>query len=74
MDLFATINPAELVSTVVYTFLGLGLFVLSWIVIEWLSPFSLRREIEEDQNLAIAVLMGSVFLSLAILIAAVITS
>jgi uncharacterized membrane protein YjfL (UPF0719 family) len=74
MDLFATINPAEIVSTVVYTLLGLGLFVFSWFIIEWLSPFSLRREIEEDQNLAIAVLMAAVFISIAIVIGAVILS
>ena len=74
MDLFATINPAELVSTVVYTMIGVGLFIICWIVIEWLTPFSLRREIEEEQNMAIAILMAAIFLSIAILIAAVISS
>ncbi|MEO1458809.1 MAG: DUF350 domain-containing protein, partial [Pseudomonadota bacterium] len=57
-----------------YTALGLGLFIASYWVIEKITPFSLRREIEEDQNLAVAVLMAAVFLSLAILISAVILS
>lgn len=65
---------AEVGSTILFSFLGLGLMVMFWLIIEALTPFSLRREIEEEHNLAIAVLMGAVFLSLAILIAAVILS
>lgn len=74
MDFVARIEVAEVVSTIFYTGLGLGLFILCWMVIEWLTPFSLRKEIEAEQNLAIAILMGAVFISLAILIAAVILS
>lgn len=64
----------ELVGTVLYAFLGLGLFIACWWVIERITPFSLRREIEQDQNMAIAVLIGALFISLAIIIAAVIIS
>ncbi len=74
MALFDNIILAEVVSTVFYSILGLVLMIISWMVIEWLTPFSLRREIEDDQNLAVAVLIGCVFLSLSILIAAVILS
>ncbi|MEO0821995.1 MAG: DUF350 domain-containing protein [Pseudomonadota bacterium] len=74
MDLFSRIDIAEIISTIVYTALGLGLFIVSWLIIEALTPFSLRREVEEEHNLAIAVLMGAIFLSLAILISAVILS
>ncbi|MEM6971592.1 MAG: DUF350 domain-containing protein [Pseudomonadota bacterium] len=74
MELFSRIDIAEIISTVVYTALGLGLFVASWFIIEALTPFSLRSEVEEEQNLAIAVLIGAVFISIAILIAAVILS
>ena len=72
--MFETIKLAEIVSTIVYTGLGLALMVVSWIIIEALTPFSLRKEIEEDQNLALAVLIGAVFVSLAILISSVIRS
>ncbi len=72
--LFGNIDLAEMVSTIVYSFLGLALMVIFWMIIEAITPFSLRREIEEEHNLAIAVLMGAVFLALAILIAAVILS
>lgn len=68
------INLGEILSTILYTGIGLALMVLCWIVVERISPFSLRREIEEDQNMAIAILMGSAFISLAIIIGAVILS
>lgn len=72
--MFETIRLAEVVSTIFYSALGLLLFVGSWIIIEALTPFSLRKEIEEDQNLALAVLIGAIFIALAILISSVIRS
>ena len=68
------INLAEVIATIFYTVLGVILLGLSWKVIEWMTPFSLRKEIEEDQNLAIAVLIGSLFVSISLLIGAVILS
>jgi len=37
-----------------------------------LSPFSVRKEIEEDQNTALAIILGSVLIGLSIIIAAAI--
>ncbi len=72
--MFETIKLAEIVSTIVYSALGLGLFIISWLIIEALTPFSLRKVIEEDQNLALGVLIGAVFIALAIMISSVIRS
>lgn len=72
--MFETIKFAEIISTIVYSALGLALFIISWLIIEALTPFSLRKEIEEDQNLALAVLIGAVFIAIAIMISAVIRS
>lgn len=65
---------SEVIATIFYTILGLVLLGVSWKIIEIVSPFSLRKEIEDDQNLAIAVLIGSLFLSMSILISSVIIS
>ena len=65
---------AEVIATVFYVILGLVLLGISWKAIEWLTPFSLRKEIEDDQNIAIAVLIGSLFISISLLIGAVILS
>lgn len=72
MAAFETIFLAEIVGTIFYTFMGLFLMLACWWLIEAVTPFSLRRELEEDQNTAIAIVMGSLFIALAIIIAAVI--
>lgn len=73
MALFSNIILAEVISTIFYTALGLILMAGCWRVIEWLTPFSLEEEIRQ-QNLAIAVLIGSIFIALAIVISGVIRS
>jgi putative membrane protein len=60
------------VSSLVYSLIGLLLFGLCFAVISKLAPFSIRKEIEEDQNTALAILIGSVILGLSWIIAAAI--
>ncbi|HJW32424.1 MAG TPA: DUF350 domain-containing protein [Holophagaceae bacterium] len=59
-------------TAVIFAGLGLVLFAIMWLLIVKLTPFSIRKEIEEDQNTSLAVLIGSVFLSIAIILAAAI--
>ncbi len=59
-------------TAVVFAGLGLLLFGIMWLLIVKLTPFSIRKEIEEDQNTSLAILIGSVFLSIAIILAAAI--
>ena len=58
--------------TLAYTVFGLVMFgVAFWIIVK-VTPFSIRKEVEEDQNTALAILIGAVMLGLAIIIAATI--
>ena len=52
--------------------LGLVLFGLAFLMIRKIAPFSIRKELEEDQNIAVGILIGSVFISIAIIVAAAI--
>jgi putative membrane protein len=72
--MFEAIQLAEVVSTIFYTSLGVGLMALFWWLITRIAPFSIIREIEHDQNVALSILIAAVFLSLAIIIAAVLHS
>ncbi len=62
-----------LIATLVYSLIGIVIFAVSFLIIRVITPFSLRKEIEEDQNTALAILIGSVILGLSILIAAAIS-
>jgi uncharacterized membrane protein YjfL (UPF0719 family) len=61
-----------LVASFVYSLLGMAVFALGFLIIRWVCPFSLRKEIEEDQNTALAIVIGSILLGLGIIIAAAI--
>ncbi len=61
-----------LVASVVYSLLGMAVFAVGFLVINWVTPFSIRKEIEEDQNTSLGIVIGSVVIGLAIIIAAAI--
>ena len=56
-------------NTVIYTVFGLVTFMVTFSAIVKLVPFSVRKEIEEDQNTALAIIIGSVILGIALIIA-----
>ena len=64
----------ELIPTVIYFVVGVILFGFSVWLMGKVTPFCVRKEIEEDQNTALAVIMGSALIGLAIILAAVIRS
>ncbi len=57
-------------STVIYTVFGVIVFGIAFWAMVKMSPFSIRQELETDHNTAVAILMASVILGLAIIIAA----
>ena len=58
------------VTTLVFVILGLIVFALAFLVIAKAAPFSVRKEIEDDQNIALAIVIASVILGSALIIAA----
>lgn len=59
--------------SVIYALLGVIIFGLVFWIVTKITPFSVRKEIEEDQNIALGVIIGSVIIGLAIIIGAAIT-
>ena len=61
-----------IVASIVYSLIGIVMFAISFLVIKLVTPFSLRKEIEEDQNTALAIIIGAMIIGIAIIIAAAI--
>lgn len=61
-----------LLATIVFVALGLIVFAASFFIIVRVVPFSVKKEIEADQNIALAILIGSMILGISIIIAAAI--
>ena len=58
--------------TIVFVVLGLIVFALAFLIIAKSAPFSVRKEIEDDQNIALAIVIAAVILGSALIIAAAI--
>jgi putative membrane protein len=58
------------VTSLVFSLIGIALFGLTFFIIVKASPFSIRKEIEEDQNTALAILIGSVIIGISLIVAA----
>jgi putative membrane protein len=61
-----------LVSALAFSALGILLFALAFFIIVKVTPFSLRKEIEEDQNTALAIIIASVILGIALIVSSAI--
>jgi len=56
--------------TVIFSLIGIILFALAFWLIVKISPFSIRKEIEDDQNTALAIVIASVIIGIALIVAA----
>lgn len=64
------VRPWLLLSTLVYALIGMLVFGVAFALFNKLMPFSVRKEIEEDQNTALGIVIGSFLIGLSIIIAA----
>lgn len=63
----------QLVSSIVYSLLGLVVFSFAFWVLTKVLPFSVKKEIVEDENTALGIILGALVVGLAIIIAAAIS-
>lgn len=62
----------NLVAAAVYALLGLVIFVAAFVVIDLVTPGSLWKEIIEEHNTALAIMVGAISIGISIVIAAAI--
>lgn len=60
----------HVISTVVFVMIGLIFFAITFWIITKVAPFSVRKEIEEDQNTALGIVIGSVIIGVALIVSA----
>ena len=59
-------------TTVIFVALGLIVFAAAFFIVVMLAPFSVKKEIEDDQNISLAIIIGSVIIGVAMIISAAI--
>jgi len=60
----------QVISTIIFSVVGLVIFGVFFATLPRVLPFSLKKEMEEDQNVALAIVIGSIVIAFAIIIAA----
>jgi putative membrane protein len=61
-----------IVETLAFTLIGLILFALAFWIIVKVSPFSIRKELEDDQNVALGIVIAAVIIGIALIVSAAI--
>jgi len=65
-----TFQPGLLLNALIYALLGIVIFLLAFVIVDKMTPYHLWKEIVEDKNVALAVLIGAISLGMCIIIAA----
>ena len=63
-------HPGYILNALIYSVLGIAIFLGAFVIVDWITPYHLWKEIVEDKNIALAVLIGAISLGMCIIIAA----
>jgi len=61
------------ISTAIFAGIGLAVFAIAFWLMVKIAPFSVKKEIEEDQNTALAVIIAGVLIGISLIIAAAVS-
>jgi putative membrane protein len=62
----------NVVAALVFAFIGIAVFVVAFLVMDKLTPYHLWKEIVQEHNMALAILVGAMSIGISIIIAAAI--
>lgn len=64
------LNLKSMINSLIFTVLGIVLFAVSYIAFEKLTPGNFWKEILEEHNTALAIMVGAVTIGIAMIISA----
>ena len=59
-------------STIIFVLIGLAVFAIAFFIVVKITPFSVKKEIEDDQNTALAIIIGAIIIGVALIISSAI--
>ncbi len=66
------LTPAAIGGTLMYSLMGVVIFWVSFIVVDKLTPYKLWEEIVEHRNMALAIVVAAMCISIGLIVAAAI--
>ena len=62
-----------LIASAAFSAVGLIVFAIAFLLMGKLAPFSIRKEIEQDHNTALAIIMGAVIIGMALIVSSAVS-
>ncbi|MDM4765815.1 DUF350 domain-containing protein [Pelomonas sp. SE-A7] len=69
---FEWLKPGIVLGSILYAVIGVLVFWISFVIIDKLTPYKLWEEIVEHKNLALAIVVGSMCISIGLIVASAI--
>ena len=66
------LKPEVVLGSTMYALIGVVIFWVSFVIVDKITPYKLWEEIVEEKNVALAIMVGSMFIALGMIIAAAI--
>ncbi|HNR89582.1 MAG TPA: DUF350 domain-containing protein [Spirochaetota bacterium] len=63
-----------IIETVIYSLVGIAVMGIGFLLFKLICPFSIKKEIEDDQNTSLGIIIGSIIIGLSIIVASVIST
>jgi putative membrane protein len=62
----------NIISALAFAFLGIFVFVIAFVVMDRVTPYHLWKEIVQEHNMALAILVGAMSIGICVIIASAI--
>ena len=72
MTTLLAMTANAVVGALVFSAIGFALFGLAFFLIVKVAPFSIRKEIEDDQNVSLGIIIGAVIIGISMIISSAI--
>ncbi len=63
-------HPMWVLNALIFSVMGIVIFIAAFAIVDKLTPYALWKEIVEDKNVALAILVGAMSIGICIIIAA----
>jgi putative membrane protein len=64
------LKPGVVFGSVLYALIGVAIFWLCFVIVDWITPYKLWEEIIEKKNMALAIVVGSTAIAIGMIVAA----
>ena len=66
------LKPAVFFGSLLYAVIGVGVFWISFVIVDKLTPYDLWGQIVEEKNVALAIVVGSMCIAIGLIVSAAI--